>query len=342
MHARSGVAGFSRKLYFFLRRRSRFRRRLGRFCLFLRPVVVGGERVGRLHEALGRNHFRRVCALRIVDLLEHGVLGRLFRGDFVPRLQERGQDLGRRAQDLRAEFGAHLLQRIGILLLPPYPPAHVVIGHGGADRLLLLRRQALPYVGVDDQLGDHGRLVHARHVVVLVYLRQPQLQVFGGGHPLGAVDHAALCRGRDLAAGHVDRVHAHALEDLGDDARFTAFQALEVLQVLDRPLEPAEGLRAGRHAREGDHVHLECFLVEIPVHLHPAAFVHPSEEIHMVHAERPGRRGREQRRGRVLALPVVSHRVRAVEDLLVASRPAPRMAAPPVRPPWSRSSGRRR
>src|SRR5207244_2438160 len=80
-------------------------------------VIVRRKRIRREHEALGRYHLRGVFALRLVDLLEKRVLRRLLRGDDVPGLQEVDQDLRRRAQDLRAVLGAHLLDRVGVLLL---------------------------------------------------------------------------------------------------------------------------------------------------------------------------------------------------------------------------------
>ena len=50
------------------------------------------------------------------------------------------------------------------------------------------------------------------------------------------------------------------LKDLGDDARLPALHALEVREVLDRPLEPAECLRTGRQDRERDDVELQLLL----------------------------------------------------------------------------------
>ncbi len=124
-----------------------------------------------------------------------------------------------------------------------------------------------------------ARLVHAGRVVVLPDLRQAEAQVLDAADPLGAVDHAALRRRDDLAAGHVDGCHAHPLVDLGDDAGLAALHALEVGEVLDRPLEPAERLRARTADREGDDVELEHVAVELPVQVQAAALVEPAEEV---------------------------------------------------------------
>src|SRR5207249_5832611 len=55
--------------------------------------------------------------------------------------------------------------------------------------------------------------------------------------------------------------------------------ALEVGQVLDRPLEPAEGLRPGRQDREPLNVQLELFLEEVLSELEAAAVLHPPQGI---------------------------------------------------------------
>src|SRR5712691_7567129 len=111
-----------------------------RYGLFW-EVVVRRERVRREHEALRGNHLRGIFALRVVHLLEERVLRRLLRRDHVPSLQECDQDLGRRAQDLRAMLGTHLLDRVGVLLLPLHAPAHEGVEHCRAHRFLLLRRE---------------------------------------------------------------------------------------------------------------------------------------------------------------------------------------------------------
>ena len=133
--------------------------------------------------------------------------------------------------------------------------------------------------------------MHARRVVVLPDLRQAEPQILDAADPFGAIDHAALRGRHDLATRQVDGLHAHSLIDFGDDAGLPAFQALEVGEVPDRPLEPAERLRAGATDRERHHVELEDVAVELPVQIHPAALVHPAEKVEMIHAERPGGRG---------------------------------------------------
>jgi hypothetical protein len=153
--------------------------------------------------------------------------------------------------------------------------------------------------------------------VVLPHLRQAEAQVLDAADPLGAVDHAALRRRHDLAAGQVDGLLSHALVDLGHDARLPAFHALEVGQALDRPLEPAQRLRARRQDGEREHVELQLLLVELPPQLEAARLVDPAEEVHVVHAGDAGGRVGEQRRRLVLAHPVVGDAVPAVDHLLV-------------------------
>src|SRR5687768_14000564 len=94
-------------------------RRLG---AALGPVVVGREGIRREVEALRRHDQRRVLALRLVGLLEEGTLGGFLRRHGVPHLQERGQDVRRRAQDADPVLGLQLGERLGVLLLPLRPP----------------------------------------------------------------------------------------------------------------------------------------------------------------------------------------------------------------------------
>ena len=177
--------------------------------------------------------------------------------------------------------------------------------------------RALPHVAVDHHFADGDVLVHARRVVVLPDVVEAQAQVLDAADPLGAVDHAALRRRDDLAAGHVDRGHAHALPDLGGHAGLAALHALEVGEVLDRALEPAEGLRARRQDRDPVHVELELLLEQLVAQVDAAAVVHPAERIDHVHAEGAAGAAGAQDRGLVLADPVARPGVRAVEHFLV-------------------------
>ena len=64
-----------------------------------------------------------------------------------------------------------------------------------------------------------------------------------------------------------------------------------------------------------DDVELEVVLVEVAPHLQAAADVEPAQVIHVIHAEGPAGRRREERRGRILADPVVGDGMPAVEHL---------------------------
>ena len=124
------------------------------------------------------------------------------------------------------------------------------------DLIALLSRQAVPHVLVDGQLGDRGALVHARRVVVLPHGLKAEPLILDPADPFRAVDGAALGRGQDLAARHVDHRHPHLGVELGHDARLPALHAPEVGQILDRALEPAHRLRARRDAGERHQIEL--------------------------------------------------------------------------------------
>ncbi len=170
---------------------------------------------------------------------------------------------------------------------------------------------------VERQLGDRGVLVHAGRVVVLPDRMQAEAQVLDAADPLRAVDGAALAGGHDLAARHVDDRHPHLGVELRHDAGLAALHAPEVGEVLDRPLEPAERLRAGRKARIGHQVELQLLLIELVPQLEPAAVVDPADEIDLVEAGDAGGRVGEQGRGLVLAEPPVGDAPGAVDHLLV-------------------------
>ncbi len=159
--------------------------------------------------------------------------------------------------------------------------------------------------------------MHARRVVVLPHRVQAEAKVLDAADPFGAVDGAALGGGQDLAARQVDHGHAHLRVELGHDAGLAALHALEVGEVLDRTLEPAERLRARRDARHRDQVHLELLLIELVPELDAAAVVEPADEVDGIHAGDAGRRVGEQRRRLVLAEPPVGDAIGPVDHLLV-------------------------
>ena len=244
------------------------------------------------------------------------VLLRLTRGDLVPGLQELDQDLVRRLEDVDLVLLHELLEGVGVLPLPLRVPADEGLHRRGLDDFLVQRRELVPHLAVDQQLAHRHRLVHAGRVVVLPHVVEPEPEVLDAADPLRAVDDAALGGRQDLAAGQVDRAHPHLGVDLGVDPGLAALHALEVGQVLDRPLEPAERLRAARERRERDDVQLQHVLVELLVQLVAPALVHPAEDVDEVHPEVAAGAAGEEHRRLVLADPVVGDGVGAVDDLL--------------------------
>ncbi len=214
-------------------------------------------------------------------------------------------------------FLEHLLDRVGVLLLPLHAPAHQRLERSGLDRLLLLRGQALPHVQVDAEFADRVVLVHAGRVVVLEHAVQAQAQIFDAADPFGAIDDAALRRGHDLAAGHVHHRLAHLRVHIGVQAGLPAFHAFEIGHALQRLLEPAQRLRAGRQYRKRHDAELQGVLVEVGPHLQSAALEHPAQIVGVIHAERSARGATEQRCRLVLADPVVGDGVEAIDHLLV-------------------------
>ena len=102
-------------------------------------------------------------------------------------------------------------------------------------------------------------------------------------------------------------------EHVDRDAHGAELEALEVLGLGDRLLEPAERLRRHRAVRERHHVGADRG-VELVQQLLAAAVLVPGEQLVRVHAER---RARAPQRERVLLAVVVDqHAVAAVERAL--------------------------
>jgi hypothetical protein len=74
---------------------------------------------------------------------------------------------------------------------------------------------------------------------------EAELEILDAADPFGAVDHAALCRRDDFAAGHVHDRESQLLPDLAGDAGLPALHAFHVGDGLDRLLEPAKRLGSG-------------------------------------------------------------------------------------------------
>ena len=198
------------------------------------------------------------------------------------------------------------------------PQRHEGLERRGAHSFLLLRREALPDIAVDDELEHRIALVHARRVVILEHRGRPRRRSSTPPTHSAQSITPRCAAGMISPPGRLTVCHAHAL------CRFRStmpvcrhFRPLKIGEVLDRPLEPAERLRARAADRERHDVELDDVAVELPVEVHPAAFVEPAEEVEVVHAERTGGRRGEQRRGLVLADPVVGDAVAAIDHLLV-------------------------
>ena len=172
---------------------------------------------------------------------------------------------------------------------------------------------------VEQHLADVGRLVQTLQVVVLPHRVQAEVAVVGRADPLGRVDGAALRCRHDLAARQGDGGNAHLLEDLAGDARRRAvLHGLEVGDVLDRPLEPAERVGTHRLDHQRLHVDLQDVGEEPLVQLVAAAFHEPGDVAQLVEAGAGARhRVGEDAGRRMLAGPVVGPGIAAFHDALV-------------------------
>ncbi len=120
-------------------------------------------------------------------------------------------------------------------------------------------------------------------VVVLGRAVQAELAVEIGADELGGVDHAALQRRENLAGRQQPHVDAELLIDAPGETRDAHLQALEVVDLLDRLLEPAGHLHAGVAAQERHQIEA---VIDLAPQLEPAAVVHPAVEALEVQAER--------------------------------------------------------
>ena len=89
------------------------------------------------------------------------------------------------------------------------------------------------------------------------------------------------------------------------------FRPLNAVALLDRLLEPAERLCRHRTGEEADEIEAEDLLYQFVVEFLAAAIFHPAD--HLVGAPSPGRRRSEQRIGLVLAVPIGTDAMTAVE-----------------------------
>ena len=143
-----------------------------------------------------------------------------------------------------------VFHRFGVVLLAPRLADHVTGCAGVLDDRLEVGRQAVPFRLVDDQLACRRGLVPAGRVVVFGGTLQSELAVEIGSDELGGIDHAALERRKDFAGGQQPHIDAERLIDAPGEAGNAHLQALEVIDLLDRLLEPAGHLHAGIAAQE--------------------------------------------------------------------------------------------
>ena len=163
---------------------------------------------------------------------------------------------------------------------------------GDLEYRLVLVRQGVPLVLVDQQMAHRHLLVPAREVVVLGDLVEAVLDVHGGHRELGGVDHALFQRREDVAARQQLGRHAELLHDTGAEAEEAHLHAAELLQILDLFLEPARGLRP-----DGEAVDLldAVFGIDFLLQVVATAEIHPGEVFAYRWAERHGGEERQRR-----------------------------------------------
>ena len=159
--------------------------------------------------------------------------------------------------------------------------------------------------------------MHARRVVDFPHVVKAEPQVFEAADPLRRVDDAALGRRQDFGARQGDDADARSLENFRGNAGDTVLQALEVIPAADDLLEPSQSLWTDRQDRKGHDLHVELFLVQLLVQLQAAAFVHPAQEVVMIHSERAARGAAQEAGSKVFPYPIGRRRVPAVDDAAV-------------------------
>ena len=201
---------------------------------------------------------------------------------------------GRRAQDAaRRASAAAPDQRLGVLLLPLGPPDEEGLVRRALDHLLVLRREALPDVDVEHAARRSSRSRACRACSGTSRRSGSPSRRSSTPPTHSAQSITPRCAdGMISPPGMLTVVMPMRCHTLRGDAGLAALHALEVGEVLDRPLEPAERLRARRQDREPVHVQLELLLVELAAHLDAAAVVHPAHGSRSCPCRRcrPGRR----------------------------------------------------
>ena len=124
-----------------------------------------------------------------------------------------------------------------------------------------------------------------RSVVIFRGPLQPELAVEIGAYEFGGVDHTALQRREDFAHRQQPDVNADRLVHAPGEAWNAHLQALEVIQFLDRLLEPPGHLHPCIATQEQHQVKA---VVRFAPKLQAAAVVHPAVESLKVEPERDG------------------------------------------------------
>ena len=212
--------------------------------------------------------------------------------------------------DFHARF-FELDQIFGVTLLP-------LPGHVGRRRLDGVLENRLDFLGkgvvlilVEDDLEALHVLMEALDHVDLRDVLKPERRIRRRIVEFCGVEHAAVHRRHDIGAAHDRHCRAQLVHQVGGEADRAVLELLELRDVGDRLLEPAQRLRGHRPSQPADDVHLQDVVQELVVELLPFAVVEPAEKVVGDPAER-GRRA-EQRERLVLAVPVGAYAVSAVE-----------------------------
>ena len=209
-------------------------------------------------------------------------LGHVLVVDLVGALLGRLHDFPREVAQLGAA-GDQLAQRgrVDVVVLGHHPVVRGVAG--GLENRLVVLRQVVPLLQVDQRHQLRSRFPPARGVVVLADLLEAELRVVVGSDPLAAVDRALLQRGIDVGAGHHRRHDAGLRKHLAAETADAETQPLQVLEGVDLLAEPAAHLGAGV-ARED---RLDAVFGEQRLHdFLAAAEQPPGVGLAEVHAER--------------------------------------------------------
>src|SRR5882724_5242953 len=114
-----------------------------------------------------------------------------------------------------------------------------------ADRRLIVFRQGIPLLEIDDVVSLAGALPPARIIIILCHLHEAELFVVIGADPLGGIDGAFLQRRVDIPTCDLLRYAADLRNDGAGETANAEFETFEVFDRFDFLAEPAAHLRAG-------------------------------------------------------------------------------------------------